>query len=457
MLFNESTGNESVLSDRGKPFCGGGLCCRAKDSLHPGDPGCFESGCHGRHCCWDPTKESRETESTRPYAIAARAPAIGEFSQSGKNAACYVTGSGFGSGDFLPATSFCKLRFQGVRRWWNKCGLQIPFQSPPGIKDPLLNMTSGWDNRTQAFRWASNDYKNCIFFPSGSRTVGALTTDKTGRKHAGRRMPTELDQDSEGGEYHDHTQGSMPAPAGGMGARRSYVRYETYIDKKLGYYVVEEGEEPLIQWRINPQFRSEDYRLALQWVDCALGSRSKGFMSTLPFQDPNDDVVNGFLYNIDTEAGNTHEARSTRFPPHRRARNGTNSWQRETWMGPCTYPIGFPPYGTRTSYNVRLFIYRARRSREIKHPATWKSFMDAVQDDLVGDCMFQPKAEGGGKQGSRSADAEGLYLTRPGEVIQRCDGLYKSQNLSNGHNQTVPCGAYGCDCRFSPGNCGQVI
>ena len=29
------------------------------------------------------------------------------------------------------------------------------------------------------------------------------------------------------------------------------------------------------------------------------------------------------------------------------------------------------------------------------------------------------------------------------EVIQRrCGGLHQSQNLSNGHNETVPCGAY---------------
>ena len=86
-----------------------------------------------------------------------------------------------------------------------------------------------------------------------------------------------------------------------------------------------------------------------------------------------------------------------------------------------------------------------------------RAFMEAVQDDIVGDCEFQPKANGHRKEETRRAEAEGLYLTRPGEVIQRCDGLYGSQNLTRGHNQTVPCGAYGCDCRFSPGNCGTVV
>ena len=179
-----------------------------------------------------------ENQPVLEYATAARNPAIGEFSRSGKTDACYVTGSTFGSHEHLPLSSRCKLRFQGVRRWWNKCGLQIPGQSHPGNKDPFLNMTSGWDNRTQSFRWSEKDYKNCVFFPSGARTVGNLNSDKSGAKHMGRRMPSELDGNAEGGDYHDHTPESRPAPAGGVGAFRSYVRYETYIDKKLGYFVV---------------------------------------------------------------------------------------------------------------------------------------------------------------------------------------------------------------------------
>ena len=37
--------------------------------------------------------------------------------------------------------------------------------------------------------------------------------------------------------------------------------------------------------------------------------------------------------------------------------------------------------------------------------------------------------------------------------VKRADGLYGSDDMRNGHNATEPCGAYGCSCEFSPGNC----
>ena len=37
--------------------------------------------------------------------------------------------------------------------------------------------------------------------------------------------------------------------------------------------------------------------------------------------------------------------------------------------------------------------------------------------------------------------------------ITECDGLYGSDNYPSGHNKTVPCGAYGCVCKYSPGSC----
>ena len=50
-----------------------------------------------------------------------------------------------------------------------------------------------------------------------------------------------------------------------------------------------------------------------------------------------------------------------------------------------------------------------------------------------------------------------FFLTRSGEPIPRCDGVYGSDDFGrHGHNETEPCGAFGCNCRYSPGNCGDV-
>ena len=47
--------------------------------------------------------------------------------------------------------------------------------------------------------------------------------------------------------------------------------------------------------------------------------------------------------------------------------------------------------------------------------------------------------------------AYGFTPTTEGVPVERCDGRYGSMNLTAGHNESVPCGAYGCKCKYSPG------
>ena len=48
-------------------------------------------------------------------------------------------------------------------------------------------------------------------------------------------------------------------------------------------------------------------------------------------------------------------------------------------------------------------------------------------------------------------NAQGVPSTVEGVPVERCDGRYGSMNLTAGHNESVPCGAYGCKCKYSPG------
>ena len=53
------------------------------------------------------------------------------------------------------------------------------------------------------------------------------------------------------------------------------------------------------------------------------------------------------------------------------------------FMGPCTYPLGYPAYGRTIYYKVELLIYKSRE-REFEEPVTYGAFHRAVPDeDLV--------------------------------------------------------------------------
>ena len=51
----------------------------------------------------------------------------------------------------------------------------------------------------------------------------------------------------------------------------------------------------------------------------------------------------------------------------RRPKNGTNSWA-QVCTGPCTYPLGYPPYGKGSKYEFRLYVYRTNRHRTFTTP-----------------------------------------------------------------------------------------
>ena len=51
------------------------------------------------------------------------------------------------------------------------------------------------------------------------------------------------------------------------------------------------------------------------------------------------------------------------------------------------------------------------------------------------------------------AHAQGFLLLTAGVPVPEADGYMGSDDLRHGHNETVPCGAYGCrNCVYSPGN-----
>lgn len=478
---------ESELSDRGKPFCGGGQCCKRRDSHHPGDPGCFGKGCDGYHCCWDATTDKEANRHTLAVARGVKQPAFVPFTQQGSGGVCDVSGASFGDGDEVPPAASCGLKKVAVRRWWNKCGLHIPYQTPPGMKDPNLNMSTGWDDTTHSFRWGPPTMHRthdggaleppfgsgtfCVYSPAGARTPfggrlpsAASPEDGIGGKWHTRREMTLARRTGEfgagGSHATSHARRRLRHPGRTVGLHRTYVKYEVYKDQRLGYWKVTPGEEPLIQWRVRSEFRSEAYKLALVWTDNAMLSRKLGFMQTLVPPQPHDGtVVNGLLYNIDPSALDSRHARSAEFRRERRAINGTNSWGMRAFVGPCAYPLGFPTFGKATKYKVQLIVYRHREAHFFRHPVTLDSFLRTVEHDVVGDCVFEPRSAVFIKETSDfyRAQDEGFTLTRSGEPIPRCDGLYGSDDFGrHGHNETEPCGAFGCNCRYSPGNCGDV-
>ena len=80
--------------------------------------------------------------------------------------------------------------------------------------------------------------------------------------------------------------------------------------------------------------------------------------------------------------------------------------------------------------------------------------------DIVGTCSFRPvspvvtKAQAFAKRnGTDSSKPAGAQLTSSEYPISECDGKYGADNFPGGHNATVPCGVYGCACKYSPGKC----
>jgi hypothetical protein len=246
--------------------------------------------------------------------------------------------------------------------------------------------------------------------------------------------------------------------------------YETYIEPKIGWWDVAGGEEPTLMWQVSERFHSEEYKLAVQWTTFPNQVSSSGdFDSTLMYHEDDGTVVNWLLYDIDSSAQSTVSAVSESLSAceasgpdigacsDRRAKRGVNSWNNSggyarPFMGPCTYPLGYPAYGRTIYYKVELLIYKSRE-REFEEPVTYGAFHRAVPDeDIVGSCSFRPKAPVQSVGDTRNAADEGFMLLTEGIPVPEADGFLGSDDLRYGHNETVPCGAYGCrNCNYSPG------
>jgi len=324
----------------------------------------------------------------------------------------------------VPNKHNCQVVKRTLRRWENLCGVNLPNQVPPGIKDETKDYSS--------FRRGEcgYNYSNGQWGPN-------------------------------------------------------YVQYDSYVDENIGWWEVVAGEEPAVQWELNDMYKNEAYRLALVWKDRSSTSYRR-FARTLAYKDaePSKDetmaaelkgtVVNWLLYDIDTSASSTRDASAYELSPEytkgtvdRRAKNGTNSWNitgnasnaYSTWVGPCTYPLGFPGFGQQARYEVELLIYKARQHNFAK-PVTLGNFLSAIGDrDIVGRCSFHPVSDitKKGDVPKSQEHPQPFELTQGTKPIDQCDGLYGSDNFAKGHNATVPCGAYGCDCRLSPGNCAYSL
>ena len=501
-------GTEHGLSDRGRPFCGKLLCCMKSTALPPpppsgyagssdhfdpfaalktstttaaasdgeawhpdgpteaattvsqtdalgGDPGCYGLGCDGYHCCTDPTDGSPcgtkgggrgEADSCHDEAAATTssvqqkhgewkkmhdAIALPPFSQQGLGAVCQLEVYTVDNPQVpesvnatikrqLPEEARCQVAKVGVKRWVNMCGHNISGQTSPGLYSA--------EPSDPAFVGA-----NCMYYPEG------------------------FEYEKKDGEYESTGEGS---------AWRTYVRYNTSLDESVGYFQVESGVPTPLSWQLHSDFQSEEYRLAIVMLDVtgsALTARRE-WHSTLTHKDDavpdgQSRVVNMLLFDIDSTASNTYEMLAGGLN-QRMPKFGESSWGMD-YTGPCTYPLGFPPYGTPGRYEFQLHVYRHRNSHNLAEIAkadnlTLAMFEKVVGDDSAGYCTTRAASAARYRKDSPDAAtwAGGPFTaTHSGVPVKRADGLYGSDDMRNGHNATEPCGAYGCSCEFSPGNC----
>jgi phosphatidylethanolamine-binding protein (PEBP) family uncharacterized protein len=251
------------------------------------------------------------------------------------------------------------------------------------------------------------------------------------------------------------------------------VLYESYVDKSMGFWTVHPGEPPAVLWELHEAYQSEAYKLAVAWIDLTGSSIAKRrvYHSTLSDRDKLERVVHWLLYDIPTDATSTAEALWSPAFATRRPKNGTSSWAApsaqdvangrqwgalDSFSGPCTYPLGYPPFGMRSKYEIKLYIYRTNYHRQFTTPVTLANFEKAMgtgQKDVAGTCAFYPVSFVRQRQ-DKKATPGNLPLTSSSATIPQCDGKYKSTTCPEGAmNASWPCGAYGCECKYSPGNC----
>ena len=78
------------------------------------------------------------------------------------------------------------------------------------------------------------------------------------------------------------------------------------------------------------------------------------------------------LYDIPTDATNSAEALWGAQFASRRPKPGVTSWGAPfgSFCGPCAYPLGYPPMGKRSVYELRLYVYRTNYMRKFREPVT---------------------------------------------------------------------------------------
>ena len=130
-------------------------------------------------------------------------------------------------------------------------------------------------------------------------------------------------------------------------------------------------------------------------------------------------------------------------------------------MGPTLpEPSPSPPRAASCAAQVELLVYRKQEGwaeqgfSRFEEPVTLGSFRRGVPaDQVVGRCSFRPRAPITSLNATPSAAALNFTLTTAGVAIPEADGTHGTTDLSGGHNETVPCGAYGCaSAELSPGN-----
>ena len=87
---------------------------------------------------------------------------------------------------------------------------------------------------------------------------------------------------------------------------------------------------------------------------------------------------------------------------------------------------------------------------------TLAKFEKLVKNEMVGYCTAKANSAASYKKDSPRPETwhEGPFTsTHPHQPVPRADGFFGSDDLRDGHFETVPCGAYGCPCEWSPGNC----
>ena len=314
----------------------------------------------------------------------------------------------------------CQIAKVGVKRWVNMCGHNIWPDEPRPLPAE----------------------------PSDPAFVG----EPTACTH-----PEGFEYEKKDGEYESTGEGS---------AWRTWPCGTTRASTRASAIQVESGVPTPLSWQLHSDFQSEEYRLAIVMLDVtgsALTARREWHSTPTHKDDAVPDgqsrVVNMLLFDIDSTASNTYEMLAGGLN-QRMPKFGESSWGMDytgrapTRSASCRTA---PPAATSSSSTSTATATRTTSPRSPR-PTTSPSPCSRRSSATTRRVLHHARGVGRaryrkGLARRRDVGRRAVHRDALGVPVKRADGLYGSDDMRNGHNATEPCGAYGCSCEFSPGNC----